>query len=113
MAASQAAKEIIWTKSLFGELLNVAEVPATLYMDNQSAIQLIKNPVHQKRTKHIDVRYHHLRDQYEDKVFSLEFVASKDQQADIFTKPRPVQRFSINVRLLVFKKTHANNNQAE
>lgn len=89
MAASQAAKEIIWIKTLFRELLNVTEIPATLYMDNQSAIQLIKNPVYHKRTKHIDVRYHHLRDQYEDKAFSLEFVSSKDQQADMFTKPLP------------------------
>lgn len=89
MAASQAAKELLWMKTLFGELLGKREVPATLLLDNQSAIQLIKNPVHHKRTKHIDVRYHHLRSQFQNNVFSLEYINSRDQQADILTKPLP------------------------
>lgn len=89
MAASQAAKEIAWTKTLFKELLSVDGVPAKLFLDNQGAIHLIKNPVFHKRTKHIDVRYHHLKSQYEDKIFSLEYVTSKQQQADILTKPLP------------------------
>lgn len=105
MAASHAAKEIIWMKTLFGEMLNITNVPTTLFLDNQSAINLIKNPVYHKRTKHIDVRYHHLRDQYEEKVFMLEYVESKDQQADILTKPLPrtsfqYQRKSIGVQEL-------------
>lgn len=77
MAASQATKEITWMRALFEELLDTKEVPATLMVDNQSAIQLIKNPVYHKRTKYIDVRYHHVRDQYENKLFSLEYVTSK------------------------------------
>lgn len=89
MAASQTVKEIAWLKTLFKRLLGTDDVPTTLFLDNQSAIQLIKNPVHHKRTKHIDVKYHYIRSQYKDKVFSLEYVPSKDQQADILTKALP------------------------
>lgn len=55
-------------------------------MDNQSAIRLIKNPEFHKRTKHIDVRYHYIREKFEEHSFDLEFVSTLDQSGDIFTK---------------------------
>lgn len=55
-------------------------------MDNQSAIKLIRNPEFHKRSKHVDIRYHFLREKYMSKDIDLEFVPSKDQLADILTK---------------------------
>ena len=57
-----------------------------LLVDNQSAITLSKNPVHHSQTKHIDTRYHFVRQCVEDKKIEIDFVRSEDQLADIFTK---------------------------
>ncbi|XP_070011816.1 secreted RxLR effector protein 161-like [Nicotiana sylvestris] len=51
-----------------------------------SSISMTKNPVHHKRTKHIDVRHHFLRDNYEKDLITVEFCATDKQIADIFKK---------------------------
>ena len=55
--------------------------------DNNSAIALSKNHVFYKRTKHIDIRFHFIRELVNDKEICLEFCRYEDQLADIFTKP--------------------------
>ena len=72
MATCQTEKEIPWMKSLIKELLNIKDVPTTLYMDNQCVICLVKNRVFHKRVKHINVRFHYVRERYAAKEFSLE-----------------------------------------
>ena len=54
--------------------------------DNESAIKIAKNPVQHSRTKHIDIRYHFLRDHEAKGDISLKGVRSEEQLADIFTK---------------------------
>lgn len=93
VAASEAIKELIWLKRLLGEIApNIDRVPS-FYMDNQSAIKIVKNPELHKRTKHIDVRYHFIRERYEWKEFKLEYVSSNEQIADIFTKALARNKF--------------------
>ena len=58
-----------------------------------SAINISKNPVQHSRTKHIDIRHHYIRDLVEDKVITLEHVATKEQVADIFTKALDANQF--------------------
>ena len=53
--------------------------------DNTSAINMAKNPVQHKRTKHIDIRHHFLRDNVEKGFIIMKFCAIEDQIADIFT----------------------------
>ena len=67
-----------------------------IFCDNTSAICITKNPVHHKRTKHIDVRHNFLRDCFEKGEISMEFVATADQVADIFTKALPRDVFEKN-----------------
>jgi hypothetical protein len=55
-------------------------------VDNKSAIGLAKNPVHHERSKHIDVRYHSIREHIKEKEVRVTHVPSNDQVADIFTK---------------------------
>ena len=55
--------------------------------DNESMVKLANNPVQHSRTKHIDIRHHFLRDHIAKNDISLEGVRTKDQLADIFTKP--------------------------
>lgn len=80
VAASQAVKEIIWVKSLLTDLALFSNLKTTLNIDNISAILKlnIKNPEFHQRSKHIDVRYHFIRDKYKEKKFILEHVSSKD-----------------------------------
>jgi len=62
--------------------------------DNTSAINLTRNPVLHSRTKHIEIRHHFLRDHVQKNDVSFEYVDTKDQLADIFTKPLPSEPFS-------------------
>lgn len=88
MAASHAIKELVWLKRLLAELLPIDMETPMFYMDNQSAIRLVKNPEFHKRTKHIEVRYHFIREKYEDGI-DLRYVETSKQLADIMTKPLP------------------------
>lgn len=94
VASAQAVKELIWLQFLMGELLPENENKPILAMDNQSAIKLIKNPENHKRTKHIDIRFHFIREKYvKEKLFDLKFVSTTQQIADILTKPLARDKF--------------------
>ncbi|KAK6145268.1 hypothetical protein DH2020_022088 [Rehmannia glutinosa] len=67
------------------------EIP--IMCDNTSAIAITQNPVLHSRTKHIDVRYHFIRDHVEKKDITLEYISTHKQLADIFTKPLCESRF--------------------
>nr|GEV01870.1 reverse transcriptase domain-containing protein [Tanacetum cinerariifolium] len=71
-----------------------------LYCDNKSAIALCCNNIQHSRTKHIDVRYHFIKEQVENEVVELYFVQTKYQLADIFTIPFPRERFNFLIEKL-------------
>ena len=64
-----------------------------LLCDNESAVKIATNPVQHKRTKHIDVRHHFLRDHVNNGDIEMISVGTDDQLADIFTKPLEEARF--------------------
>ena len=66
MAATEAAKEALWLSRLVGDLGMAVDAPM-LHCDSQSAIALAQNPVFHAKTKHIEVRYHFIREVLEDK----------------------------------------------
>ncbi|GKB95658.1 retrovirus-related pol polyprotein from transposon TNT 1-94 [Tanacetum coccineum] len=71
-----------------------------LYCDNKSAIALCCNNVQHSRAKHIDVRYHFINEQVENRIVELYFVRAEYQLADIFTKPLPRERFNLLIEKL-------------
>ncbi|GKE17425.1 hypothetical protein Tco_1425002, partial [Tanacetum coccineum] len=71
-----------------------------LYCDNKSAIALCCNNVQHSRAKHIDVRYHFINEQVENRIVELYFVRTEYQLADIFTKPLPRERFNFLIEKL-------------
>ena len=77
------------TLSDFG--IKFKKVP--LLCDNESAIKLTNNPVQHARTKHIDIRHHFIRDNYQKGDISMQGVGTDDQLADILTKPLDEKRF--------------------
>ncbi|GJY87467.1 hypothetical protein Tco_0502095 [Tanacetum coccineum] len=76
-----------------------------LYCDNKSAIALCCNNVQHSRAKHIDVRYHFIKEQVENGIVELYFVRTEYQLADIFAKPLPRERFNFLIESLECKKT--------
>jgi hypothetical protein len=85
---SQAC-QAIWLAGLLSEILGVPEKSLLLKVDNKFAIDLIKNPVHHGRSKHIHIRYHFVRDYAAYGKIEVQFDGTNDQLADILTKPLP------------------------
>lgn len=87
IAAASCACQAVWLRRIL-ENLNHASTGATvMYCDNSSTIKLSRNPVMHGRSKHIDVRFHFLRNLTQDGVVTLLHCRSQDQLADIMTKP--------------------------
>jgi len=87
VAAATAACQGIWLARLLSEFSNGEAEHVVLKVDNKPAIALAKNPVFHERSKHIDLKYHFIRDCVEAKKVELEFVPTEHQLADMLTKP--------------------------
>ena len=87
VAAATATCQAVWLGGLLGELTGVEAHPPALMVDNQPAIVLTKNPVLHVRSKHIDVKFHFLRDCVDGGQIVIEFVETGRQLADVLTKP--------------------------
>ena len=86
-AIANATAELIWVEALLKEL-GVRQVsPPVLWCDNIGATYLSSNPVFHARTKHSEVDFHFVRERVAQKLLQVRFIASRDQPADIFTKP--------------------------
>lgn len=93
MALSQSLRDVIPLIELLKELEEVIAIRGsnpilhcTLFEDNKGCIDLVKAPRMRPRTKHIALKYHHFRRFVKDKIISIEYVDTKEQIADIFTK---------------------------
>ena len=75
------------------ELFHDQDGPTPIYVDNKSTISLAKNPVSHSRSKHIDMKYHYVREQVKDNVIELIYCRTEDQVADIFTKALKTEVF--------------------
>jgi hypothetical protein len=76
--------------------------PIPIYCDNTSAISISKNLVMHSKMKHIPIKYHFLQEQVAKKNIRVEYVGTKEQVADIFTKPLPREAFEyLHQRLIV------------
>jgi hypothetical protein len=87
VAASETYREAIWLRHLLQDIDLANPNPVKIHCDNQSAIQLVRNPVLHARTKHINIRYHFIRDQLESNKIDIIYIETKMQIADILTKP--------------------------
>jgi histone deacetylase 1/2 len=92
-AVANATAEVIWIEALLKELGVRQQSPPVLWCDNIGATYLSSNPVFHARTKHIEIDFHFVRERVAQKLLQVRFVSSKDQLADIFTKPLPLPLF--------------------
>jgi hypothetical protein len=92
MAATEAAKEALWLTGLVREL-GIQQVGVLLYCDSQSVIYLAKNQVYNTKTKHIDVRFHKIRELVAACELLLEKIHTSENVADMLTKPITTDKF--------------------
>nr|GEU89645.1 retrovirus-related Pol polyprotein from transposon TNT 1-94 [Tanacetum cinerariifolium] len=102
VSLSACCAQVLWLRT---QLTNYGfqfdKIP--MYCDSQAAIAISCNLVQHSRTKHIDVRYHFIKEHVEKGIVKLFFVGTEYQLADLFTKALPEDRFKYLVRRLVMK----------
>ncbi|KAI3795248.1 hypothetical protein L1987_37897 [Smallanthus sonchifolius] len=92
IAASSCCAQVIWIQNQMLDY-GMTFMQTPFHIDNMSAISITNNPVQHSKTKHIDIRYHFIRDQAEKKRIVLSKVHTNEQYADLFTKPFDEARF--------------------
>ncbi|GJR74138.1 hypothetical protein Tco_0086503 [Tanacetum coccineum] len=96
---SMSCAQVMWMRTQLKDYgFNYNKIP--LYYDSQSAIAISCNPVQHSRTKHINVRYHSIKEQVKHGIIELYFVKTEYQLADMFTKALSQDRFEYLVRRL-------------
>ena len=86
ITAGSCCTQLLWMQKLRHDY-GICQEHLTIYCDNTNAINISKNLVQHSRTKHIEIRHHFIRELVEDGTFTLEFIHTDDQKADLFTKP--------------------------
>ena len=91
MAIVEAYKESVWLRGLFAELCG-DDTCNNLFCDSQNAIYLTKDQMFHEKTKHIDVKYHYVRDVVAQGKLEVCKISTHDNPADMMTKPVPVAK---------------------
>ena len=93
ISAFHCGRTIVYYRHLLEEMGLPQSSPTILHEDNEACIAQSRNPVNHKRCKHMLLKYHYLRDLHEMQTLKLVYVNTKQQVADIFTKPLPPHLF--------------------
>ena len=92
MALSDCSRQVVWVHTLLGELGYTLK-PIPICGDNQGSIFIASNPVTEKRSKHIDIRYHYIREVIRRKIVEVYFIEGEENPADLLTKNLGVVKF--------------------
>ena len=84
--------QLLWMKKLLGDY-GISQDTMVVYCDNSSAIDISKNPLQHSKTKHIEIKYHFIRDLVERKIVVIEYIPTECQNANIFIKPLNRSKF--------------------
>ena len=93
VALSAATQEVVWLRRLLVDLKSTSNGPTVIMEDNQGAIAIARNPTAHARTKHIDIRYHFIREAVQKGTINLCYCPTNEMIADLLTKPLPRGQF--------------------
>eukprot|EP00253_Pinus_taeda_P028438 PITA_28438 len=98
VVAASCCTQLLWMMQTLQDFQITCTPPISILCDNTSAISISKNPIMHSKTKHIPIKYHFVREQVLEQKVKLEYVPSKEQVADILTKPLPGKLLNISNR---------------
>lgn len=98
-----ATKEIIWCWRILADLEYLQEKATVLNSDSQNTIRLALSPEFHSRTKHVNIKYHMIREQIKNGVLQINYISLNDNVADIFTKPLAPEKFKKLCALLAIQ----------
>jgi hypothetical protein len=104
VALASATQEALWLSKLMLDITGNDQLPIPIKCDNTAAVILAKNPENHDRAKHIDTKYHMVRDEIENKRVALEYVESRHNIRDILTKPLTTQPHQYLTSMLGLKR---------
>ena len=81
-----ASFEAIWLKKLLSELFDLPLDATCIFCDNQSCVKLSENPVFHDRSKHIEIKYHYIRDMVQRGAVKLQYVAIDEKIEDVLAR---------------------------
>ena len=87
MALTLCTQETMFLSMLAKDFDLRSDKPITIFGDNQGSIALVKNPINHNKSKHIDIKYHFIRDAYNDKIIDVVYTPTETNIADLMTKP--------------------------
>jgi hypothetical protein len=93
IAATTCCTQVLWMKQTLKDIQIEYDEPILIFCDNTSTISISKNPVMHSKMKHIPIKFHFLWEQVVEKNIKVEYVGTKEQIADIFTKLLPRESF--------------------
>ena len=93
IALSSATQETIWLRRLMSDFTAEQQLPTIIKEDNQGTIAVARNPISHSRTKHIDIKFHYIREALRDGAVDLIYCPTERMTADILTKPLSRGRF--------------------
>jgi hypothetical protein len=86
-ASSVASREAVWHQKLLAGIFDLELEPTLIHCDNQSCMKLSENLVFHDKSKHIEIKYHYIRDMVQRGVMELQYISTDEHIADILTKP--------------------------
>ena len=108
MAATAAAMQAMWLRSLLSELTRKKLQCVVIKVDNKSAIELMKNPVFHGRSKHIDIKFHYIRECVDRGQIAVKWIGTLEQKADSLTKAMAVTKLGEMRHMLGVRELEAN-----
>ncbi|CAL8152863.1 unnamed protein product [Prunus armeniaca] len=94
VSAAEVTAQAIWLRFVLDDFGEMQTEATPILRDNMLAISMANNPVFHQRTRHINRRYHFIREALQEEVIDMKFCRSEEQLADIFTKALPKDRFN-------------------
>ena len=95
MAMSICTQDVLWAREMLPDLGFEQKNPTIVWEDNQGAIAIATNPGYHARTKHVDIRYHFIREKITTGLIKVMYKETKYQLADILTKALGTKRIHV------------------
>lgn len=104
VALSECSREVDYLRSIVAFVQHPENSPTAIFEDNQGTIDLVGNPVHHRRTKHVEVKYHYIRDAQESGRVLVHKVHTSLNHADILTKATDVTTFTRHIGMIMVNR---------